>query len=29
MLLRRGKVVFIRPVSEVTEHDILRGMIGE
>jgi ABC-type sugar transport system ATPase subunit len=29
MLLRRGKVVFIRPVEEVTEHDIIRGMVTE
>jgi ABC-type sugar transport system ATPase subunit len=29
MLLRRGKVVFIRPAEEVTEHDIIRGMVTE
>lgn len=29
MLLRRGKLVFIRPANEVTEHDIIRGMISE
>lgn len=29
MLLRRGKVAFIRPANEVTEHDILREMVSE
>lgn len=28
MLLRRGKVVFIRPAKEVTERDIIHGMVS-
>jgi len=29
MLLRRGVKVFLRPAKEVTQDDIIRGMISE
>ncbi|MEM2588117.1 MAG: ATP-binding cassette domain-containing protein [Nitrososphaerota archaeon] len=29
MLLRRGRKVFVRPANQVTEADIIRGMVGE